>query len=121
MTCTKSCVYAINFKIFCFHQIKSKITSPSTDSFNPTLPQVLVGLIYFFNCLSTVVTPPVKGWECPTCTFVNIPTRPGCEMCGSDRPPDYQIPAGAPLDEKEKSRLERERIAEQLAFEVSEI
>ena len=50
---------------------------------------------------------------------MNTPTRPGCEMCGDDRPPDYQIPADVKIDEKERHRLEQEAILEQLAFNVS--
>ncbi|XP_076828334.1 ranBP-type and C3HC4-type zinc finger-containing protein 1 [Brachyhypopomus gauderio] len=26
------------------------------------------------------------GWSCPSCTFINKSTRPGCEICSSDRP-----------------------------------
>ena len=50
---------------------------------------------------------------------MNTPTRPGCEMCGDDRPADYQIPADVKIDEKERQRLEQEAILEQLAFNVS--
>ncbi|KFW03815.1 RanBP-type and C3HC4-type zinc finger-containing protein 1, partial [Fulmarus glacialis] len=32
------------------------------------------------------------GWSCPKCTFINKPTRPGCEMCSTDRPDDYVVP-----------------------------
>ena len=28
----------------------------------------------------------VQGWECPGCTFMNEPTRPGCAVCATDRP-----------------------------------
>eukprot|EP00112_Aurelia_sp_Birch-Aquarium-sp1_P011498 Seg2418.3 transcript_id=Seg2418.3/GoldUCD/mRNA.D3Y31 product="RanBP-type and C3HC4-type zinc finger-containing protein 1" protein_id=Seg2418.3/GoldUCD/D3Y31 len=58
----------------------------------------------------------VQGWKCNRCTYVNTPTRPGCEMCGDDRPEDYQIPADVRIDEKERHRLEQEAILEQLAF-----
>nr|2CRC_A Chain A, Ubiquitin conjugating enzyme 7 interacting protein 3 [Homo sapiens] len=33
------------------------------------------------------------GWQCPGCTFINKPTRPGCEMCCRARPEAYQVPA----------------------------
>ncbi|ELK11730.1 Sharpin [Pteropus alecto] len=26
------------------------------------------------------------GWSCPSCTFINAPSRPGCEMCSTQRP-----------------------------------
>lgn len=39
-------------------------------------------------------TPPKIGWPCPKCTVINEPYRPGCEVCGENRPEDYQPPAG---------------------------
>lgn len=27
-----------------------------------------------------------SGWPCPSCTFINKSTRPGCEICSTDRP-----------------------------------
>ncbi|XP_059420172.1 ranBP-type and C3HC4-type zinc finger-containing protein 1 isoform X1 [Carassius carassius] len=32
-----------------------------------------------------------SGWSCPSCTFINKSTRPGCEICSTDRPnpPDH--------------------------------
>lgn len=41
---------------------------------------------------------PRDGWECPTCTLLNEPTRPGCEACTSERPADYVIPPPGPAD-----------------------
>ncbi|XP_067308285.1 ranBP-type and C3HC4-type zinc finger-containing protein 1 [Pseudorasbora parva] len=26
------------------------------------------------------------GWSCPSCTYINKSTRPGCEICSTDRP-----------------------------------
>ncbi|XP_020850909.1 sharpin [Phascolarctos cinereus] len=26
------------------------------------------------------------GWSCPSCTFINVPGRPGCEMCSTEQP-----------------------------------
>ena len=46
-----------------------------------------------------------QGWTCPQCTFINVPTRPGCEMCSKERPADYQVPAGATMDDRERSRI----------------
>ena len=49
-----------------------------------------------------------EGWTCPACTFLNVPTRPGCEMCSAERPADYQVPAGATVDDSERIRIEAE-------------
>lgn len=45
------------------------------------------------------------GWTCPACTFINQPTRPGCEICCADRPADYVVPAETMLDERERIRI----------------
>ena len=52
--------------------------------------------------------PPPKpvGWECPVCTFINKPTRPGCEQCSGPRPEDYKVPNDASLDDREKREAE---------------
>ncbi|MEJ1288855.1 RanBP-type and C3HC4-type zinc finger containing 1 [Cricetulus griseus] len=55
-------------------------------------------------------SPPV-GWQCPGCTFINKPTRPGCEMCCRARPETYQIPASYQPDEEERARLAGEEQA----------
>ena len=49
------------------------------------------------------------GWSCPKCTFINKPTRPGCEMCSTDRPPDYVVPGGYEPDETELWRMQQEQ------------
>lgn len=41
------------------------------------------------------------GWRCPCCTYINLPHRPGCEMCASNRPSDYQIPENYEMSPKE--------------------
>ena len=61
---------------------------------------------------------PVIGWKCPMCTFVNSPSRPGCEMCSTDRPADYQPPQDYVPDERERARLEQAQAAEQMLLEV---
>ena len=58
------------------------------------------------------------GWTCPTCTYINQPTRPGCEMCSSDRPADYVVPDGTRLDERERSRIAAEERQEELFHQV---
>ena len=46
-------------------------------------------------------TPPPIGWTCPQCTVINVPYRPGCEVCGTDRPVDYKPPPGYKATEEE--------------------
>lgn len=41
------------------------------------------------------------GWKCPSCTYINLPHRPGCEMCTNTRPSDYQIPDNYEMSSKE--------------------
>ena len=36
--------------------------------------------------VTTTIANIVQGWECPGCTFMNEPTRPGCAVCATDRP-----------------------------------
>lgn len=66
--------------------------------------------------------PPVKpkpvGWSCPQCTYVNKPTRPGCEMCSTDRPANYKVPDLYQPDEAEILRLQQEELAS-LQYEQS--
>ncbi|KFM09418.1 RanBP-type and C3HC4-type zinc finger-containing protein 1, partial [Aptenodytes forsteri] len=49
------------------------------------------------------------GWSCPKCTFINKPTRPGCEMCSTDRPDDYVVPGSYKPDETELWRMQQEQ------------
>ncbi|KAF6722472.1 RanBP-type and C3HC4-type zinc finger-containing protein 1 [Oryzias melastigma] len=59
-----------------------------------------------------VVPPkPQLGWACKTCTYVNKPTRPGCEMCGDERPQDYQVPDLYLPDQEEIERLHMEELS----------
>ncbi|NXI51678.1 HOIL1 protein, partial [Chloroceryle aenea] len=54
-------------------------------------------------------SPVQPGWSCPKCTFINKPTRPGCEMCSTDRPDDYVVPGGYKPDESELWRMQQEQ------------
>ncbi|XP_064910772.1 sharpin isoform X3 [Columba livia] len=54
-------------------------------------------------------SPVPAGWSCPQCTFINKPTRPGCEMCSADRPSDYVVPGGHQPDESELWRMQQEQ------------
>ena len=42
--------------------------------------------------LARPATPPKIGWTCPSCTVINEPYRPGCEVCGAGHPGGYEIP-----------------------------
>lgn len=33
------------------------------------------------------------GWECPLCTLINQPNRPGCLACSTTRPISYKVPS----------------------------
>ncbi|XP_054877147.1 ranBP-type and C3HC4-type zinc finger-containing protein 1 [Poeciliopsis prolifica] len=63
------------------------------------------------------VTPPKPapkprlGWPCTMCTFLNKPTRPGCEMCGAERPQDYEVPDVYQPDQDEVLRIQQEQLA----------
>uniref|UniRef100_A0A8C9PM61 RanBP-type and C3HC4-type zinc finger-containing protein 1 n=1 Tax=Spermophilus dauricus TaxID=99837 RepID=A0A8C9PM61_SPEDA len=58
-----------------------------------------------------VPEPPPVGWQCPGCTFINKPTRPGCEMCCQARPETYQVPTSYQPDAEERARLASEEEA----------
>ena len=58
------------------------------------------------------------GWTCTRCTFINQPTRPGCEICSADRPADYVVPAGTMLHERERIRIAAEEREEALFEQV---
>ena len=58
------------------------------------------------------------GWECVACTFFNVPTRPGCEICGHPRPSEYEVPAGYVIPQVEMDRIAAAQEAERLAREV---
>lgn len=55
--------------------------------------------------------PPQIGWACPTCTYVNKPTRPGCEICAQARPEDYEVPNIYKPDAEEERRMKQEDLA----------
>ncbi|XP_013923589.1 PREDICTED: sharpin [Thamnophis sirtalis] len=54
-------------------------------------------------------SPVQAGWSCPTCTFINKPTRPGCEMCSTDRPAGYLVPGSYRPDDVELWRIQQEK------------
>ncbi|XP_070536126.1 ranBP-type and C3HC4-type zinc finger-containing protein 1-like isoform X2 [Ptychodera flava] len=60
------------------------------------------------------------GWECPTCTFLNEPTRPGCEMCSTTKPDDFVLPDDYVPTDREKERLEQEARNRELLQQAQE-
>jgi len=57
------------------------------------------------------------GWACRACTFINQPTRPGCEVCSNPRPEDYVVPPTYVMTDEEKSRIEKEKRLERQTME----
>lgn len=55
------------------------------------------------------------GWQCPRCTYVNEPTRPGCLSCTASRPDDYKIPDGYVPTEAERMRMDCEKSIEEVS------
>lgn len=53
----------------------------------------------------------LQGWACPSCTYINKPTRPGCEICSTDRPDGYTVPGGYRPDPLELHRIQQEKEA----------
>lgn len=51
--------------------------------------------------------------------MINKPTRPGCAMCGSDRPSTYVIPSNYKLSDDELKRIEQEEAQEKALREVA--
>ncbi|XP_026579044.1 ranBP-type and C3HC4-type zinc finger-containing protein 1 [Pseudonaja textilis] len=66
------------------------------------------------------VEAPKVGWECPSCTFINKPSRPGCEMCCGERPMNYVVPEDYKLDEEEQEWLQRDLEATRQYKQVEE-
>jgi len=55
-------------------------------------------------------TPPPPGWKCAFCGAHNVPYRPGCSLCSSNRPDDYKPPLDyKPTKEEEKWLQDDER------------
>uniref|UniRef100_A0A3Q3VTK0 RanBP-type and C3HC4-type zinc finger-containing protein 1 n=1 Tax=Mola mola TaxID=94237 RepID=A0A3Q3VTK0_MOLML len=52
-----------------------------------------------------------QGWSCPSCTYINKPTRPGCEICSTNRPESYVVPGGYRPDALELRRIQQEKEA----------
>ncbi|KAM9759619.1 ranBP-type and C3HC4-type zinc finger-containing protein 1 [Menidia menidia] len=79
---------------------------PETEDTPPPLPPRVPNI-----SKPTVLPKPQLGWACNMCTFVNKPTRPGCEMCGGERPEDYTVPDIYKPDQDEVQRMQQEHLA----------
>ncbi|XP_051909691.1 ranBP-type and C3HC4-type zinc finger-containing protein 1 isoform X2 [Hippocampus zosterae] len=82
---------------------KRNASEQEVKAFNATLPQVNKELIRD--------TPFPQGWPCPSCTYINKPTRPGCEICSTNRPESYAVPGEYQPDSLELRWLQEEKIA----------
>ncbi|XP_034021967.1 ranBP-type and C3HC4-type zinc finger-containing protein 1 [Thalassophryne amazonica] len=58
-----------------------------------------------------VLPKPQLGWTCLLCTYINKPTRPGCAICGGERPKDYTVPNIYKPDPEEAQRIQQEQLA----------
>ncbi|XP_029142706.1 ranBP-type and C3HC4-type zinc finger-containing protein 1, partial [Protobothrops mucrosquamatus] len=96
--------------------------SASLGSSTPTEPSLTLDVCEEGSGpgLTVPVEPPKVGWECPSCTFINKPSRPGCEMCCSERPLNYVIPEGYQLDAEEREWLQRDLEATRQYEQVEE-
>ncbi|KAM6927246.1 ranBP-type and C3HC4-type zinc finger-containing protein 1, partial [Xenentodon cancila] len=54
---------------------------------------------------------PQLGWACKMCTYINKPTRPGCEICAGERPEGYKVPDIYQPDQEEVLRIQQEQLA----------
>ncbi|XP_039591795.1 ranBP-type and C3HC4-type zinc finger-containing protein 1 isoform X1 [Polypterus senegalus] len=64
---------------------------------------------------------PIIGWKCEQCTFINKPSRPGCEICCADRPKNYELPEEYELDQEEIKRMQEEEISLMLYKQAIEL
>lgn len=69
-------------------------------------PEKMLGTNMAQQCLSVL-----QGWSCPSCTYINKPTRPGCEICSTNRPASYIVPGGYRPDTTELKRIQQEKEA----------
>lgn len=87
---------------------------PGNGDDMPTPTTILPSLFHDIGSFESTII----GWKCPLCTYINEPTRPGCEICAGQRPADYQVPEGHQLSESEKERIRKEISAEDEARQL---
>ncbi|XP_035825201.1 ranBP-type and C3HC4-type zinc finger-containing protein 1 isoform X1 [Aplysia californica] len=61
------------------------------------------------------------GWKCPRCTLINLPMRPGCELCSGSRPSDYHVPDGYQPTAEEMKLMENDQRLERLTREARQM
>lgn len=98
---------------------------------NPAIPDGARGQLYNYQLPMSIVpeamfrepekpvrppTPPKIGWTCPKCTVINEPHRPGCEVCGENRPNDYKPPPGY-IPTKDEVKWLQDEMKEKLHLE----
>ncbi|KAG8515415.1 Sharpin, partial [Galemys pyrenaicus] len=84
-------------------------TPQSAGSSCPTPVQVGRGLARWAGCCghwlkrAALQCPrPQAGWSCSSCTFINAPDRPGCEMCSTQKPCTQDPLLAVPLPQMPK-------------------
>lgn len=79
------CWSHVTFKFMCWRRFSrtSNLIMPANSA--------ITLLIYIFFSQQT-------EWACPSCTFINKPSRPGCEICATARPDTQvqQVPQNQP-------------------------
>jgi len=60
------------------------------------------------------VLQPTFGWICTSCTYVNQPTRPGCEMCSTPRPDDFKLPPDYIPTADEQELMKKQKYSDEL-------
>uniref|UniRef100_A0A3B5L911 RanBP-type and C3HC4-type zinc finger-containing protein 1 n=1 Tax=Xiphophorus couchianus TaxID=32473 RepID=A0A3B5L911_9TELE len=83
-------------------------TSNNGGSERPNIGNIRDPIIFEMSRLNPN-TPSTQGWSCPSCTYINKPTRPGCEICSTNRPENYIIPGGHQPDPLELRRILQEK------------
>lgn len=58
------------------------------------------------------------GWDCPKCTYRNLPTFEGCTICTEPRPADYEVPENYVMLPEEVERLAIEKRNEELLLQL---
>ena len=70
------------------------------------------------NVMPPPSPPKQVGWECPSCTFLNKPYRPGCCMCDDPRPEGYKPPPDYVMDEEERKFVDQDEEAARMLQQV---
>ncbi|XP_072234192.1 ranBP-type and C3HC4-type zinc finger-containing protein 1 isoform X1 [Leuresthes tenuis] len=92
------------------HNISSSNGGSDRQNFSEIRDLINLEMPQLNNALSPNTTS-IQGWSCPSCTYINKPTRPGCEICSTNRPESYVIPGGYQPDALELRRIQQEKEA----------